>query len=183
MSGDMRRQPYGDGSGADPAKAGLAKAGLATAGLVTAGLVTADTAKTAGTYLTLMVLGAAQALVGAFFYSSGPVPLAAIGFDVAIFASCLLGAWGMRRPAGALAPAAAWFLTAFALASGTHDGSVLITATTAGTWFLFGGATSAAAGLVAAFAIWSRSGRGTPRLAARRLAVPLSRKARPTDGP
>ena len=173
----MRPQPHDDGRGADTAKPGLARAGLARADLVKA-----DTAKTAAAYLTLLVLGAAQALVGAFFYSSGPVPLAAIGFDVAICASCLLGAWGMRRPAGGLAPAAAWFLTAFALASGTHDGSVLITATTAGTWFLFGGAASVAAGLIAAFAIWSRAGRGTPRLAARRLAVPLSRKARRTDG-
>jgi hypothetical protein len=128
----------------------------------------ADLAVTTVAYLTLVLLGAAQALVGAFFYSSGPAPLAAVGFDLAIAASCLLGGWGMRRPAGALAPAAAWFLTAFALASGTHDGSVLITATTAGTWFLFGGAISAVAGLVVAFVVWSRPDRRAPRTAARR---------------
>src|ERR1022692_2088492 len=122
----------------------------------------ADLAVTTVAYLTLVLLGAAQALVGAFFYSSGPAPLAAVGFDLAIAASCLLGGWGMRRPAGALAPAAAWFLTAFALASGTHDGSVLITATTAGTWFLFGGAASVAAGLIAAVSLWSRGGPGRP---------------------
>jgi hypothetical protein len=128
----------------------------------------ADLAVTTVAYLTLVLLGAAQALVGAFFYSSGPAPLAAVGFDLAIAASCLLGGWGMRRPAGALAPAAAWFLTAFALASGTHDGSVLITATTAGTWFLFGGAISAVAGLVVAFVVWSRPDRRVARTAGRR---------------
>jgi hypothetical protein len=120
--------------------------------------VSSRQAVAAGTYLALFLLGLAQAVLGAFFYSSGPVPLAALGFDVAICCSCLLGGWGMSRPAGALAPAAGWFVTAFLLASGTPGGSILITATTAGTSFLFGGAAGAAVGLVAAFVLWSRGG-------------------------
>lgn len=114
-------------------------------------------------YLLLLLFGMAQALLGTFFYGSGPAPLAALGFDVAILGSCLLGAWGMRRPVGGLAPAAGWFLTSFVLASGTSGGSVLIAATTAGKWFLFGGAASAAAGVVAAFTVWSKTALASSR--------------------
>jgi hypothetical protein len=121
-----------------------------------------------GAYLALFLFGIAQAMLGAFFYGSGPVPLAAIGFDVAVFGTCLLGGWGMRRAAGALAPACGWFVAAFVLASGTPGGSVLITATTAGTWFLFGGAASAAAGLVTVFLVWSGPRRSGGQASARR---------------
>jgi hypothetical protein len=116
----------------------------------------------------LFLLGASQAMLGVFWYSSGPVPLAAIGFDVAIFCSCVLGGWGMRRPLGGLAPAAGWFLAAFVLGSGTSGGSVLITATTAGSWLLFGGSASAAIGMVVVFSIWSGTGRSGAGLAGRR---------------
>jgi hypothetical protein len=68
----------------------------------------------------------------------------------------------MARTAGGLAPAVGWFLTAFLLASGTSGGSVVITASTAGTWFLFGGVVTTAAGLVAGFA-WSRPRRAGER--------------------
>jgi hypothetical protein len=117
----------------------------------------ADTALTAATYVMLVLFGMAQALLGAFFYGSGPAPLASIGFDVAIFASCLLGAWGLRRALGGVAPAIGWFVAAFILASGTAGGSVLITATLAGEVFLFGGAVGATAGMVVS-ALWSRLG-------------------------
>jgi hypothetical protein len=106
----------------------------------------------------LVIFGAAQAVVGTFFYGSGPAPVAALGFDLLVLATCLLGAWGLDRPSGGLAPAAGWFLAAFIMASGTPGGSVLITASTAGECFLFGGAGAAVAGVVAAFTIWSRSG-------------------------
>ena len=109
------------------------------------------------TYLMLIVFGAVQALVGTFFYGSGPAPVASVLFDAAILGTCVLGAWGLERPAGGLAPAAGWFLVVLILASGTGGGSVLISATTAGEWFLFGGAACAAAGVIAAFMIWTRS--------------------------
>jgi len=107
-------------------------------------------------YLALFLLGLAEAMVGAFFYSVGPVPLAAVGFDLAIAGTCLFGGWGMSRPSGGLAPAAGWLIGVFVLASGTPAGSVLITATRAGSWFLVGGAISAAAAVVAAFIVWTR---------------------------
>jgi hypothetical protein len=106
--------------------------------------------------LMLFLAGLMQAVVGCFYYGIGPVPLAAVGFDLLLLASCLLAAWGMRRPAAGLLLAAGWFIGAFVLARGTGGGSVLITNSSAGGWFLYGGALCAAAGTVTAFARWSR---------------------------
>jgi hypothetical protein len=111
-------------------------------------------------YVVLFLFGAAQALIGCFQYSRGPVPLAAIGFDLVILLTCVGGAWGMRTPGGGLMPGAGWFLTTLALATGTRGGSVVITNTTAGKWFLFGGAACTAAGCVLSYLRWSRAGLG-----------------------
>ncbi len=104
----------------------------------------------------LFLLGAMEGVIGCFWYGSGPVPLAAAAFDALLLATCLLAAWGMRRPAGGLMPAVGWFLASFVLAMGTKGGSVVITNTSAGKWFLFGGSAAAVAGAVAAFVRWSR---------------------------
>ena len=115
-----------------------------------------DTALTIVASVMLALFGMAQALVGTFFYNVGPAPIVSIGFDLAILATCLLGAWGLGRALGGVIPAIGWFLVAFVLASGTGGGSVLITATPAGEWFLFGGAACATAGMVAVLTVWSR---------------------------
>jgi hypothetical protein len=65
-------------------------------------------------------------------------------------------------------PAVGWFVAAFVLAMGTKGGSVLITNTSAGEWFLFGGAACAAAGALAAFARWSRTSARRRGILARR---------------
>jgi hypothetical protein len=109
-------------------------------------------------YAALFLFGLLQALIGCFQYGRGPVPLAAIGFDLAILLTCAAGAWGMRTPGGGLMPGAGWFLTTLALATGTRGGSVVITNTTAGKWFLFGGAACTAAGCVLSYLRWSRAG-------------------------
>jgi len=109
-------------------------------------------------YLALFAFGIGQAVIGVFFHAAGPAPLAAIGFDAAILATCALGGWGARSAAGALAPAAGWLVAAFMLASGPgRSGSVLIEASAAGEWFLFGGALSAVAGLAVGVAVIGRS--------------------------
>ncbi len=108
------------------------------------------------TYLALFLFGVAQGLLGSFYYAVGPHPLAAIGFDVAILATCLLGAWGTGQGAGAFVPAAGWFIMTFVLASGTSAGSVIVTASTAGELYLFGGAICALIGGAAGFTLWSR---------------------------
>ncbi len=127
-----------------------------------------DRTLTVMTYAMLVVFGIAQGVLGSFYYSSGPAPLAALGFDLAIFATCLLGAWGLGRPAGALAPAVGWIAAALLLATGTSGGSVLITATTAGEWFLFGGAAGAVGGVMAAYATPVSGQLGARRAARRR---------------
>jgi hypothetical protein len=136
----------------------------------------ADRALTVAAYAALFLFGLAQALLGAFFYASGPGPLAAIGFGAAILATCLLGGWGTGSPIGGLAPAVGWFALTFLLANGTSNGSVVITATTAGEWFLFGGSVCAAVGVVACFAVWSGSAKSRPRALRSRVADELANR-------
>jgi hypothetical protein len=104
-------------------------------------------------YALLFVLGALEGVIGCFFYGAaiGPVPAAALGFAAAILVTTVLAAWGMQTPTGGLMPAVGWFTASFALAMATPGGSILITNTAAGKWFLYGGSACAAAGVVAAF--------------------------------
>jgi hypothetical protein len=113
-----------------------------------------------GGYIMLFLLGVGQSLIGCFQYSRalGSVPVAALAFDALILVTCVLGAWGMRSPLGGLVPAVGWFVTAYVLAMGTSGGSVVITNTGAGKWFLFGGSVGAGAGVLIAFA-WSAAAR------------------------
>jgi hypothetical protein len=111
-------------------------------------------------YLALFLFGLLQGVIGGFQYSRGPGPLVAVLFDLAILVTCLLAAWGMRSPGGGLMPGAGWFVAAFVLATGTQGGSVLISNTTAGQWFLFGGAGCAAVGCILSYLRWSRAGLG-----------------------
>jgi hypothetical protein len=113
-------------------------------------------------YAALFVLGMVQGLIGTFQYSRGPAPLVAILFDLAIFATCVLAAWGMRTALGGVLPAAGWLLVTLVLSSVPAGGSVIVTATPAGEWFLFGGAVAAVAGAVIAFARWGKPKRRSP---------------------
>ncbi len=145
-----RRQPPADGTwGA------WQRAQARDTGHPSGGRRGADVALTIAAYVALLVFGAAQGLLGAFFYAVGPAPLAALGFGLAMIATCVLGGWGMRGVAGGLVPAVGWFALVFLLATGTSEGSVVVTATTAGEWFLFGGSACVAIGVVTCFALWS----------------------------
>jgi hypothetical protein len=110
-------------------------------------------------YAALFLLGAAIGLLGTFWYGAGPAPLAAILFDLAILATCVLGSTGMRSALGGVLPAAGWLAVTLVLNSSSAGGSILVTDTSAGKWFLFGGAVCAAAGGVYAFTVWSRPSR------------------------
>jgi Family of unknown function (DUF6113) len=108
-------------------------------------------------YLLLLVLGALQALIGTFQFSRGPAwSLVAICFALAILVTCVLGGWGMHTAAGGVLPAAGWFLVSVLLGTSSAGGSVLVTNTPQGKWFLFGGAVCAAAGAIISFAKWTR---------------------------
>jgi hypothetical protein len=108
-------------------------------------------------YAVLFVLGLLLGVIGSFQYSQGPVPLVAILLDLAIFVSCLLGGWGMRTFLGGIVPALGWFIASFVLSMPSSHGSVIITATSAGEVYLYGGALAAAAGGSAAFVLWARA--------------------------
>jgi hypothetical protein len=121
-----------------------------------------------GTYVLLFLFGLLQALIGSFQYSRGPTPVASICFALAILVTCILSAWGMRTVIGGLMPGVGWFIAAFILATGTQGGSVLITNSTAGEWFLFGGSAAAAAGCLVSYVRWTKiaqAGRAARRAA------------------
>jgi hypothetical protein len=103
----------------------------------------------------LFLLGLLIGLIGSFQYSRGPASLVAIGFDVLILATCVLGSHGMRAPGGGILPALGWFIVALVLSLVTAGGSVIIADTAAGKWFLFGGAVCAAVGGVYAYVRWA----------------------------
>ena len=119
-------------------------------------------------YVVLFLLGAIQGVIGSFQYSRSPVPLVAIAFGIAIFATCVLCGWGLRSFAGGLLPAIGWIIASFVLSMPSHNGSVIITNTTAGKWYLYGGAAAAVAGATITFVLWAR---GQSR-SARRSAPP-----------
>ena len=112
-----------------------------------------DAAATAGAYAALFLLGAAEGLLGCFQYSrgAGPVPVAALAFCALIFLTCLLGGRGMDSPLGGIVPALGWFAASLVLTVPTPGGSVVVTDTTAGTWYLYGGAAAAALGVILTF--------------------------------
>jgi len=108
---------------------------------------------TVGLYSALFLFGAVQGLIGSFQYSrmAGPVPVAAIICCAVILATCLLGAWATRSASGAVLPGMGWILASFVLSMPVSNGSVIITSTTAGKWYLYGGTLCVAAGVVASF--------------------------------
>jgi hypothetical protein len=120
------------------------------------GGTTTSRAYTFTVYVVIFVFGVVQGVIGSFQYSQPPVPVIAILLAVIIFATCVLCGWGTRTFSGALAPAAGWLLASFYLSMGTRQGSVIITNTTAGKWYLYGGALAVVASLLANFALWLR---------------------------
>jgi hypothetical protein len=107
--------------------------------------------------VVILLLGAAQGLVGSFNYAQSPKPLVAIVLIVVILATCVLAGWATRSVGGALAAAAGWLAATFLMATGTHSGSVIITNTTAGQWYLYGGTVAVLAGSLTAFILLTRS--------------------------
>jgi hypothetical protein len=100
---------------------------------------------TGAVYLVLFLLGGSEGLIGSFQYSHvvGSVPVVALACCVVLLASCLLAAWAMRSVSGALVPAAGWLVASFLLSMPVPSGSLIITGTTPGEWYLYGGTLSA----------------------------------------
>ena len=138
-----------------------------------------------GGYCMLLLLGLLEGMIGSFQYSRtlGSFPAAALAFAVGIGVTCVLGAWGMSRPLGGLMPGVGWFIASFVMAMSTPGGSVVITNTGPGKWFLFGGAVCALAGVVISFLRWppARTGVAGPRRTGRG-GPPPGGPASPTSG-
>ena len=112
---------------------------------------------TGAAYTALFLAGAVQGLIGSFQYSRD-APLGAIVFCVVLLATCLLGAWAMRSVGGALWPAIGWFIASFVLSMPVASGSVIITSSAAGKWYLYCGTVSALAGVTLSFVALSFRG-------------------------
>jgi hypothetical protein len=110
--------------------------------------------QTVASYALLFVLGLLEGLIGTFQYSRGPGSLVAIVFAVLVLVTCLLASYGTRTLGGAVAPAIGWIVVAYVLSLPNSGGSVIITNTTPGKWFLYAGTLCAAAGVSAAFVLW-----------------------------
>jgi hypothetical protein len=108
-------------------------------------------ALTAVGYLVLLLLGAFQGLIGSFQYSRSPAPLIAIVFVVLILVTCVACGWGVGTFTAGLLPAVGWIVAAFIIAMPRPTGSVVITQSAAGEWFLYGGALACVLGSVTAF--------------------------------
>jgi hypothetical protein len=108
----------------------------------------------AGVYGVLFLAGVVEGMIGSFQYSRlpKPVPVAALACCAVILLTCLLAAWAMRSVSGALLPGMGWIITSFVLSMPAASGSVIITATTPGKWFLYGGTLSVVAAVIASFA-------------------------------
>jgi hypothetical protein len=116
---------------------------------------------TATAYLALFGFGVMQGLIGCFEYahSVGTVPVAAWGLALLVLAACLLAGAGMGTPLGGLVLAVGWFTASFVLSLPTSGGSVIVTNTAAGKWFLYGGAVCAGLGIALSFRYRSPVGR------------------------
>jgi uncharacterized protein DUF6113 len=100
-------------------------------------------------YLLLFLLGALQGLIGSFQFphSVGSVPVAALAFCLLILLTCLLAGRGMGSALGALAPAVGWLVASLVLSLPTPGGSVVVTNSAAGKWYLYGGTVCASLGV------------------------------------
>jgi Family of unknown function (DUF6113) len=111
-----------------------------------------------GVYGVLFLLGLVEGIIGSFQYSwtAGPVPVGALVCCAVILATCLLAAWAMRSVSGAVLPGMGWIIASFVLSMPVSNGSVIITNSTPGKWYLYGGTLSVAAGVIASFASMAR---------------------------
>jgi Family of unknown function (DUF6113) len=105
-------------------------------------------------YGVLAVLGVVLGVFGSFEFSwqLGAVPVAAIALSLVNLAVFRAAGWAMESRLGAVVPAVLWVIILVVLSSRRPEGDLVVTGTTAGYTYMFGGA---AAALVAI--VWTRS--------------------------
>ncbi len=119
---------------------------------------------TGAIYIMLFLFGGVEGLIGSFQFSHvvGSVPVVALACCLVLLATCLFAAWAMRTVSGALVVAAGWLVASFLMAMPRPSGSLVITGTTPGEWYLYGGTISALIGVALSFGAWVR-GPAVPR--------------------
>jgi Family of unknown function (DUF6113) len=116
-------------------------------------------------YGVLAVLGVLLGVIGSFEFSwqLGGVPVAAIFLSLVNLAAFRAAGWAMEAKLGAVIPAVLWMIILVVLSSRRPEGDLVVTGTTPGYVYMFGGAVAALAAIV-----WTRSARpwmltGVPR--------------------
>jgi hypothetical protein len=111
---------------------------------------------TGAAYGVLGVLGMVLGVIGSFEFSweAGSVPVAALvltAVNLAVFRSA---GWAMESKLGAVVPAVFWLVVVLVLSSRRPEGDIVVTGTTPGYVFIFGGVVAALAAIS-----WTRSAR------------------------
>lgn len=107
-------------------------------------------------YGLLAVLGVLLGVIGSFQFAweAGEIPVAALALSLVNLAVFRAGGWATESKLGAVIPALLWMIVLFVLASRRPEGDLVVTGTTAGYVYMFGGAVAA---LVAV--AWTRPAR------------------------
>jgi Family of unknown function (DUF6113) len=107
-------------------------------------------------YGVLAVLGVLLGVIGSFEFSwqAGSVPVAAIALSALNLAIFRAAGWAMESRLGAVVPAALWVIILVVLSSRRPEGDLVVTGTTPGYVYMFGGAFAALVAIV-----WTRSSR------------------------
>jgi hypothetical protein len=116
-------------------------------------------------YGVLAVVGVLLGVVGSFEFSwqLGSVPVAAILLSLVNLVAFRAAGWAMESKLGAVVPAVLWMIILVVLASRRPEGDLVVTGTTPGYVYMFGGAVAALVAIV-----WTRTARpwmltGVPR--------------------
>jgi hypothetical protein len=122
---------------------------------------------TGAAYGALVLAGLMLGVIESFSYSwyLGAIPLAAILWSLFNLAVLWLAGWGMGGKLGAAVPALMWLAVVVTLAVQRPEGDLIVTGTTAGTIFLYGGVLAAGAALllVPSTGNWLLGGAGRDR--------------------
>lgn len=105
---------------------------------------------TGAAYGVLIVLGAVLGIIGSFEFSwqLGAVPVAALAWTVVNIAAFRAAGWVMEGKLGVAAMAAPWLIFVLVLSSSRPEGDLVVTGTTGGYIFIFGGTIAAVLALV-----------------------------------
>jgi Family of unknown function (DUF6113) len=127
----------------------------------------ASTVVTGIAYVVLVVVGTLVGIIGSFEFSWSiwGIPFAAILLSLANFGIFWTAGWAMRSKVAPAVTFAPWMIIVIVLSMQRPEGDLVITGTTGGYLFMFGGAIAGAAGigLTRPASSWPTDGTPLPR--------------------